>query len=119
MAFQSAEWLADAVSDALRSGRSRDVDISARRYQRKHHRKLFPHQLINIDFSKKRKFNLIQRLAYAGAVRDQKVADRVFKVATRNASPLTLFDPLLLGRAAIASRRPLTPAAAAPTTGTA
>ena len=41
--FQSAEWLADAVSDALRSGRSRDVDISARRYQRKHHRKLFPH----------------------------------------------------------------------------
>ena len=118
-AFQSAEWLADAVSDALRSGRSRDVDISARRYQRKHHRKLFPHQLINIDFSQKRKFNLIQRLAYAGAVRDQKVADRVFKVATRNASPLTLFDPLLLGRAAIASRRPLTPAAAAPMTGTA
>ena len=118
-AFQSAELLADAVSAALRSGRSRDVDISARRYQRKHHRKLFPHQLINIDFSQKRKFNLIQRLAYAGAVRDQKVADRVFKVATRNASPLTLFDPLLLGRAAIASRRPLTPAAAAPMTGTA
>ena len=61
-AFQSAEWLADAVSDALRSGRSRDVDISARRYQRKHHRKLFPYQpyqLINIDFSQKRKFNLI------------------------------------------------------------
>ena len=52
-AFQSAEWLADAVSGPLHSRRRREVDRAARRYQRKHRRMLLPHQLINIDFSRR------------------------------------------------------------------
>jgi menaquinone-9 beta-reductase len=106
-AFQSAEWLADAVSDALHSKTSQNVDKSARRYQRKHHRMLFPHQLLNIDFSRRSQFNALERLAYAGASRDQWVADRVLAVGTRNSSPLTLLDPIFLTRAATARRRPV------------
>jgi menaquinone-9 beta-reductase len=103
--FQSAEWLADALSDALHST-SQNIDKSARRYQRKHHRMLFPHQLNNIDFSRRPAFNRLERLAHAGASRDQRVADRVLAVGTRNSSPLTLLDPTFLMRAAIARRKP-------------
>jgi flavin-dependent dehydrogenase len=108
-AFQSAEWLADAVSDALHSKTFQNVDKSARRYQRKHRRMLLPHQLLNIDFARRSTFNPLERLAYGGASRDQRVADRVFAVGTRNSSPLTLLDPVLLTRAAIARRKSVTP----------
>ena len=50
-AFQSAEWLADAVADALMSGGDREIDAGARRYERTHRRRLLPHQLINIAVS--------------------------------------------------------------------
>ncbi len=109
-AFQSADWLSDAVAESLHSGSSQDVDAAARRYQRTHHRKLFPHQFTNIDFSRKPNSNPLQRLIYAGGARDQKVADRLFAVGTRNSSPLTLLDPILLTRAAIARRKSVTPA---------
>ncbi len=108
-AFQSAEWLADAVSDALHSKSSQYVDKSARRYQRRHRRSLLPHQLLNIDFSRRSTFNPLERLAYGGASRDQRVADRVFAVGTRNSSPLTLLDPVFLTRAAIARRKSVSP----------
>jgi hypothetical protein len=35
-AFQSAEWLADAVACALQSGGVGEVDVGAHSYQRKH-----------------------------------------------------------------------------------
>lgn len=108
-AFQSAEWLSDAVSDALQSGPGAAIDAAAKCYQRKHRRKLLPHQLTSIDHSRRRIPNALQRLMYAGAVRDQKVADRLTAFGTRNASPVTLFDPILLARAAIARRRPVSP----------
>jgi 2-polyprenyl-6-methoxyphenol hydroxylase-like FAD-dependent oxidoreductase len=105
-AFQTAEWLSDAVAEAVRSGEAGAIDAAAKRYQRKHRRKLLPHQITNIDFSRRRRANPLQRLLYVGAARDQKVADRILSVGTRNASPATLLDPILLARAAVASRRP-------------
>lgn len=108
-AFQSAEWLSDALSDALQSGPGAAIDAAAKRYQRKHRRKLLPHQFTSIDHSRRRMPNALQRLMYAGAARDQKVADRLTAFGTRNSSPVTLFDPILLTRAAIARRRPVSP----------
>jgi flavin-dependent dehydrogenase len=118
-AFQTAEWLCEAIAEPLRSGSDDDVDAGARRFQRKHRRKLLPHQFNNIDFSQKSSLNLLQRTLYDGAARDQWIADRVIAVATRNSSPLTVFDPILLTRAAITRRKAFTPPqSAAPVTGT-
>jgi hypothetical protein len=97
------------VASPLQTGGNREVDAGARRYQRAHRRKLLPHQLINNDFSRKSSMNPLMRTIYGAAPRDQRVADRFTAVATRNSSPLTLLDPILLTRAAIAQRKPITP----------
>ena len=119
-AFQSAEWLCDATTEPLVSGANDEIDAAARRYQRKHRRNLLPHQAVNIDFSQKNSLNPLQRTLYGAAPRDQWVADRVLAVATRNSSPLTLFNPIVLTRAAIAQRKEVSPRrSSAPATGTA
>ena len=104
-AFQSAEWLADAVVDPLTSGGDKEIDAGARRYQRRHRRMLLPHQLTNIAFSQASGFNQLMKTIYGAAPHDQWVTGRLAAVATRNSSPLTLFDPVLLTRAAIVGRR--------------
>jgi 2-polyprenyl-6-methoxyphenol hydroxylase-like FAD-dependent oxidoreductase len=117
-AFQSAEWLADAVGDALMSGGDKEIDAGARRYQRTHRRTLLPHQFPNIALSQANRFNLLMTTMYGAAPHDHRVTDRLTAVATRNSSPLTLFDPLLLARAAIADRRAKTSRrSSAPATG--
>ena len=117
-AFQSAEWLAEAVTDPLTSGGNKEIDAGARRYQRKHRRTLLPHQRTNIQFSQSTTLNPLLRTIYGAAARDQRVADRLTAVATRNSSPLTLLDPILLTRAAIARRKPVIPVrSSAPATG--
>jgi 2-polyprenyl-6-methoxyphenol hydroxylase-like FAD-dependent oxidoreductase len=108
-AFQSAEWLADAVAESLMSGGDKEIDAGARRYQRKHRRALLPHQLTNIQLSQAIKLNPSMRTIYGAAAHDRWVADRLTAVATRNSSPLTLFDPILLTRAAIALRKGTSP----------
>ena len=108
-AFQSAEWLAEAVADPLMSGGDKQIDAGARRYQRRHRRTLLPHQLTNTQFSQATTLNPLMRTLLGAAPHDQRVTDRFTAVATRNSSPLTLLDPILLTRAAIARRRPVTP----------
>lgn len=104
-ALQSADWLSEAVADVLPSGSEAEIDAAARRYQRKHRRKLRLHQLLSVDFSQKKEFNPVINLLTAGAARDPKVADRFFDFGTRSRSPLVLFSPLLLARAAVAVRK--------------
>ena len=101
-ALQSAEWLSEAVGPALPCGSTAEIDSAAKRYQRKHRRKLRPHQFVCADFGQKTGFNPLVDLIVAGAVRDPKVADRFLDVGTRNRSPLRLLSPLLLARAAVA-----------------
>jgi flavin-dependent dehydrogenase len=107
-ALQTGAWLADAVGPAfVAADRSRAVDRAATAYARQHRRRLGLHQRLLIDGSSGRDFNRLERLIYAGAARDPRVADRMWAFGTRNASPLSLFSPLLLARAAAARRRPL------------
>jgi 2-polyprenyl-6-methoxyphenol hydroxylase-like FAD-dependent oxidoreductase len=110
-ALQTGSWLADAVGPALTStgaaARDGAVDRAAATYARHHRRRLGLHQKLLIDCSSGRDFNPLERLIYAGAARDPKVADRMWAYGTRNASPMSLFSPALLARAALARRRPL------------
>lgn len=104
-ALQAGEWLVDAVAPALATGDPASVDRAASSYARKHKRRLLPHQKLMIDTSSGRDFNPLEKLLFAGAARDPRVADRFFDFGTRNASPLALFGPVTLARAARARRR--------------
>lgn len=98
-AFQTPEWLADAVMPALKAGDLKAIDTAARRYGRQHKRRLGMHQFLSVDFSSGRPFNPLERLLFSGAVHDPWVANRFFAFGTRNSSPVSLFNPRLLARA--------------------
>jgi menaquinone-9 beta-reductase len=104
-AIQSAEWLCDAVTTALRNGTIGGIDSGSRHYQRQHKRRLLGHQFINMESARRLTLNPLERLLYAGAARDAKVAEQVVAVASRNRSPLTFLSPPLLLRAATARHR--------------
>ncbi|MGY1734242.1 NAD(P)/FAD-dependent oxidoreductase [Geodermatophilus sp. SYSU D01045] len=101
-AFQTGEWLADAVAPELLDGRVPVRGLAA--YGRRHRRRLLPHQRILVDLSSGRPFNRFERLVFGGAVHDERVARTVAAFATRNAPPTVLFSPVLLARAARARR---------------
>jgi flavin-dependent dehydrogenase len=104
-AFQTAEWLCDAVAVALRDGSACDIDTAARRYQRQHKRRLLLHQFVNTESARKLTLNPLERLVFAGATWDVQVAEQLVAVGSRNRSPLAFLSPELLVRAAVARRR--------------
>ena len=104
-AIQTAEWLCDAVTIALQDGTVGDIDSGGRRYQRQHKRRLLPHQFLNMESARKLALNPLERLLFAGATRDAKVAEQVVAVGSRNRSPLAFVSPSLLIRAATTQRR--------------
>jgi 2-polyprenyl-6-methoxyphenol hydroxylase-like FAD-dependent oxidoreductase len=71
-AFQSAEWLADAVAPALRGEEA--LATGLRRYRRKHTRHLRGHAWIIHDYATGRKLQLQERLLFSGAARDPRTA---------------------------------------------
>jgi flavin-dependent dehydrogenase len=71
-AFQSAEWLADAVAPALVGGES--LEAGLRRYRRTHSRHLRGHARMIHDYATGRKLQPPERLIFSGAVRDPRVA---------------------------------------------
>lgn len=107
-AFQSAEWLCDAVKDALIEGSPQRIDAAARRYQWCHRRRLRLDQLANIDFANRDDFHALQHLLWAAAPHDRRVAEAMLAVGSRLRSPLTLVSPAVLLRATAAVlRRPV------------
>ncbi|MEX5721655.1 NAD(P)/FAD-dependent oxidoreductase, partial [Geodermatophilus maliterrae] len=101
-AFQTGEWLADAVAPELLDGQVPVRGLAA--YDREHRRRLLPHQRILVDLSSGRPLNRFERLVFGGAVHDERVARTVGAFGTRNAPPTVLFSPVLLARAARARR---------------
>ena len=102
----SAEWLCDAVADHLMSGTAHSIDTAARRYQRRHRRSLLPRQMMNIDFSRRRRFRPVQHLFFTAAAHDPRVGDAMMAIRSGHNSPLTLARPALLTRAILAALDP-------------
>jgi flavin-dependent dehydrogenase len=110
-ALQSAEWLADATGLALAGGG--DVDRALKRYALKHRFKLTGHHLMSADYATARTFTAVERLLFAGAARDEKLARRLEAFGTRQIGPARFLAPTTLARAALVRRRqPRIPAAA-------
>ncbi len=84
-ALQSGEWLADSVAPALRGEES--LDAGLRRYRRRHGRELRSHAFVNHDYATGRRFRLGERVMFAAAARDTKVAAVVDAMVTRRIKP--------------------------------
>jgi 2-polyprenyl-6-methoxyphenol hydroxylase-like FAD-dependent oxidoreductase len=71
-AFESAEWLADAVAPALRG--EAELEAGLRRYRRKHTRHLRGHAWMIHDYATGRKMQPPERLLFSGAARSPRAA---------------------------------------------
>jgi menaquinone-9 beta-reductase len=75
-AFQSAEWLTDAVAPALRG--EAELEAGLRSYRRAHSRQLRGHAWMIHDYSKGRKMQPGERLIFSAATRSPRSA-RIFE----------------------------------------
>jgi 2-polyprenyl-6-methoxyphenol hydroxylase-like FAD-dependent oxidoreductase len=84
-AFQSAEWLADAVAPALRG--EAELERGLRRYRRAHSRHLRGHAWMIHDYATGRKMQPPERLLFSGAARDPRVAAMFDRFGARQIGP--------------------------------
>lgn len=84
-AFQSAEWLTDAVGPALRG--EEDLEAGLRRYRRDHSRHLRGHAFMIHDYATGRKQSPPERLLFSGAARDPRVASIFDAFGSRQIGP--------------------------------
>jgi menaquinone-9 beta-reductase len=115
-AFQSAEWLADSVAPALAG--SEPLERGLKRYRRRHRRELSAHAFLIHDYATGRRFNPAERILFAAAARDEKVAVNFDAFGTRQIKPGRMMATTVpraiavnLQHAVGSARRPRVPAA--------
>jgi 2-polyprenyl-6-methoxyphenol hydroxylase-like FAD-dependent oxidoreductase len=101
-AFQSATWLVDATAPAL--VRAQNPDIGLRRYAARHRRMLSGHHRLMSDYADGRPFNPIERVLYAAAVRDPRVARHLIEFGERRMSVRQFLSPGVLVRSVLVNR---------------
>ena len=84
-ALQSAEWLADSVTPALRG--QEPLQRGLQRYRRRHSRALDGHAAMIHDYTAGRKFNLVERMLFSSAAHDERLTLTFTAMATRNIAP--------------------------------
>jgi 2-polyprenyl-6-methoxyphenol hydroxylase-like FAD-dependent oxidoreductase len=104
-AFQSGEWLADAVGPALAGSGS--LERGLRHYRRLHRWRLGGHAFLIHDYSSGRRFQPGERLMFAAAARDQELASRFDRMATRQVGPARTLATTLPRIVAVNARRAL------------
>lgn len=92
-AFNSAEWLVDFTTEALRSGSEAALDSALKTYRRKHHDTFAGRFARDVDFALARHFNFLERLIYAAAVREPRLGRYTGPYSTRLAD-IRYFPPL-------------------------
>jgi 2-polyprenyl-6-methoxyphenol hydroxylase-like FAD-dependent oxidoreductase len=96
-AFQSAEWLADALGPAL-AGDARRIDGALSAYARRRRKGFAEHARLISSYSAGRRFDLVLKLLYRGAARDQELANRAMLVAGRWITPREMLKEGTLAR---------------------
>ncbi|MFL5825257.1 MAG: NAD(P)/FAD-dependent oxidoreductase [Thermoleophilaceae bacterium] len=84
-AFQSADWLAESVTPALRG--EQPLDDALATYRRRHRSELAAHAHMIHDYATGRPFNVAERILFSAAARDEEMAERFMMFGTRNAKP--------------------------------
>lgn len=88
-ALQSAEWLADSVAPAL-SG-AEPLERGLQRYRRRHRRELRGHAALIHGYATGRPMDRGERMLFAAAARDEKVALAFDAFGTRRIKPSQMF----------------------------
>jgi len=104
-AFQSAEWLAGSVAPALRG--EEPLQAGLKRYQLQHRRRLRGHAALINDYASGRRMNPGERLIFAAAARDPKLAVTFEGFATRSITPARFFAAAMPRAIAVSARRAL------------
>ncbi len=84
-AFQTAEWLADAVAPAL-AGREA-LDAGLERYRRRHRRELRGHTQMMVDYATGRRLNAGERTIFSASARDLRLALQFDALGSRRTTP--------------------------------
>jgi menaquinone-9 beta-reductase len=92
-AFQSGEWLADAVAPALAGNES--LARGLKRYRRRHARQLNGHAFFIHDYATGRRHNPAERFLFSAAAEDPEVAVVFDRYATRQIGPAKMFAKIL------------------------
>jgi 2-polyprenyl-6-methoxyphenol hydroxylase-like FAD-dependent oxidoreductase len=102
-AFQSAEWLTEAVRPALQGGGSLEQGLE--RYRRRHAKELRGHAFFIHDYSSGRRFNPGERMVWAAATRDPELALILESYGTRQIGPAQMLSRAMPRAAAVNARR--------------
>lgn len=102
-AFQSAEWLADAVTPALRGQEPLRDGLAS--YKRRFRRGLGGHAFLIHDYATGRRFSPVERVLFSAAAYDPKVGAAFSRFGTRNAGPESLLPTFARALAVHARRR--------------
>jgi 2-polyprenyl-6-methoxyphenol hydroxylase-like FAD-dependent oxidoreductase len=104
-AFQTAEWLVNTLTPALRQGRP--IAPALRSYAKRVHRELNGHRFLIVDFARRRGLNAIERLNFSAAAKDVAAARHLHAFGARLIGPARFLSPGALLRAAwVDLRRP-------------
>lgn len=104
-AFQSAEWLSDAVLPALQGSESLEGGLE--RYRRRHARELGGHAFLIHDYATGRPMSAVERLMFSAAAQDPKAAELLDRLGTRRARPQQAMPRLLPRAVAVHARHAL------------
>jgi menaquinone-9 beta-reductase len=104
-AFQSAEWLADAVAPALRG--AEPLERGLKRYRRRHARGLRGHAQLIYDYAGGRAFNPFEKLLFSSAARSERMARTFEAFGTRNIGPVRMLATAVPGALAVNARQAL------------
>jgi 2-polyprenyl-6-methoxyphenol hydroxylase-like FAD-dependent oxidoreductase len=109
-AFQTAEWLVDAIAPALRAGQPPAPAL--KRYANQVARRLGGHRFLILDYARRRGFNALERLMFSAAAKDTEYSRHLHAFGARLIGPASIMSPPALLRAAwINLRRPAAPSA--------
>jgi len=103
-ALQSAEWLVDATAEVLRE--RGDLPAALAVYRKRHHRELDGHRFVINDFSKRKRLNLVERLMFNAATRDEKAGEHLAAFGARLIGPGEFLAPAAVLRAVGALFKP-------------
>jgi 2-polyprenyl-6-methoxyphenol hydroxylase-like FAD-dependent oxidoreductase len=106
-AFQSAGWLADSVTPALRG--DEELQAGLARYRRQHRRGLRGHATLINEYASGRKMSRGERLIFSAAARDQRAAETFDAFGTRCIGPSRAFASMIPRAIAVNARHALGP----------
>jgi menaquinone-9 beta-reductase len=104
-ALQSAEWLANSVTPALRGAEPLQSGLD--RYRRRHRKELRGHAFLVNDYATGRPISRVERTLFSAAARDPKVATAFDELGTRRVKPGRMMATTLPQAIAVNARHAL------------